>query len=141
MYRSLTCSSLVGMRLVNVHENLCGQLHSLHLLNLLQGLSPAGKTDSQFFLLPHHQKPKSLLKALKGITATVSGGTSTLPVSDERVKGKETVKLSPSMSVFEKEEEKEVGEKEKEEKEVVVRRGGGMSVLGPEKFSHRIKQE
>ena len=114
-------------------------IHSLHLLNLLQGLSP-GKTDSQFFLLPHHQKPKSLLKALKGITATVSGGTSSLPVSDERVKGKETVKLSPSMSVLEKEEEKEAGEKE-EEKEVVMRRGGGMSVLGPEKFSHRIKQE
>ena len=119
---------------------MCGQLHSLHLLNLLQGLSPAGKTDSQFFLLPHHQKPKSLLKALKGITATVSGGTSSLPVSNERVKGKETVKLSPSMSVLEKEEEKEAGEKE-EEKEVVMRRGGGMSVLGPEKFSHQIKQE
>ena len=53
--------------------------------------------------------------------------------------------LSP---VFEKkgeeEEEKEEGKEEKEEvkeKEVVVRRGSGMSVLGPEKFSHRIKQE
>lgn len=121
---------------------MCGQLHSLHLLNSLQGLSPAGKTDSQFFLLPHHQKPKSLLRALKGITATVSGDTSSLPVSNERVKGKETVKLSPSKSVLEKEEEKEEGEKEeKDQKEVVVRRGGGMSVLGPEKFSHRIKQE
>ena len=115
---------------------MCGQLHSLHLLNSLQGLSPAGKTDSQFFLLPHHQKPKSLLRALKGITATVSGDTSSLPVSNERVKGKETVKLSPSKSVLEIEEEKEEGEKE-----VVVKRGGGMSVLGPEKFSHRIKQE
>lgn len=121
---------------------MCGQLYSLHLLNLLQRLSPAGKTDSQFFLLPHHQKPKSLLRALKGITATVSGDTSSLPVSSERVKGKETAKLSPSNLVLEKDEEKEEGEKEeKEEKEVVVRRGGGMSVLSPEKFSHRIKQE
>ena len=127
-----------------------GQLYSLHLLNLLQGLSPArptGKTDSQFFLLPHHLKPKSLLRALKGIT--IRGDTSSLPVSNEGVRGKETVKLSPSKSVLEKkEEEKEEGEKEdekegekEEEKEVVVRRGGGMSVLGPEKFSHRIKQE
>ena len=120
---------------------MCGQLYSLHLLNLLQGLSPTGKTDSQFFLLPHHQKPKSLLRALKGITATVSGDTSSPPVSSERVKGKETAKLSPSKLVLEKDEDKEEGEKEKEEKEVVVRREGGMSVLGPEKFSHRIKQE
>lgn len=61
------------------------------------------------------------------------------------------VKLSPSKSVFEKkgeeEEEKEEGKEEEEkvkkkkEKEGVVRRGSGMSVLGPEKFPHRIKQE
>lgn len=94
------------------------------------------------------------MKALKGITATISGDTSSLPVS-ERVKqngSKEMVKLSPSKSVFKKkgeeEEEKEEGKEEeekvkkkKEEKEVIVRRGSGMSVLGSEKFPHRIKQE
>lgn len=84
------------------------------------------------------------MKALKGITATISGDASSLPVN-ERVKVNGSKELSP---VFEKkgeeEEEKEEGKEEKEEvkeKEVVVRRGSGMSVLGPEKFSHRIKQE
>ena len=84
------------------------------------------------------------MKALKGITATISGDASSLPVS-ETLKGNGS---SPLKSVFEKkgeeEEEKEEGKEEKEEvkeKEVVVRRGSGMSVLGPEKFSHRIKQE